>query len=62
MVRTRCCPDGRLHAEGFAVSEVPDHLAVPGHTVWFDICPSQPVVIVTGVVGLYITFKVKDWL
>jgi magnesium transporter len=41
MTRTRCYLDGTLHAEGFAVAEVSDHLAIPGHTVWFDICPPQ---------------------
>ena len=38
MVRTRCYRDGKVHAEGFPVAEVSDHLAEPGATVWFDLC------------------------
>jgi len=37
MARTRCYLDGKVHAEGFAVADVSDHLAAPGHTVWFDV-------------------------
>jgi magnesium transporter len=37
MVRTRCYLDGKLHAEGFAIADVSEHLADPARTVWFDV-------------------------
>src|SRR5262245_26447923 len=37
MVRTRCYLDGRLHAEGFPIADVSDHVAQAGHVAWFDI-------------------------
>ena len=38
MGHTRCYRDGKLHKEGFPVSEVSDLLADPANTVWFDVC------------------------
>jgi magnesium transporter len=38
VVRTRCYRDGKVHAEGFPVAEVSDHLSEHGATVWFDLC------------------------
>ncbi|MGE5827151.1 MAG: magnesium transporter CorA family protein [Micromonosporaceae bacterium] len=38
MVRTRCYRDGKLHAEGFPVGEVSEHLRDPDVAVWFDLC------------------------
>jgi Na+/melibiose symporter-like transporter len=51
---------------GFASAVVlvcchPLYSVVPGHEQTWGFWVST-VVIVTGVVGLYITFKVKDWL
>jgi magnesium transporter len=37
MVRTRCYLDGRLHAEGFPIADVSEHVAKEGHVAWFDI-------------------------
>jgi magnesium transporter len=42
MGHTRCYRDGKLHAEGFPVTEVSDYLADPANTVWFDICRPDP--------------------
>jgi magnesium transporter len=38
MVRTRCYRDGRLHAEGFPIEEVSEHLRDDRVGVWFDLC------------------------
>ena len=38
MGHTRCYRDGKLHKEGFPVSEVSELLADPANTVWFDVC------------------------
>ena len=38
MGHTRCYRDGKLHKEGFPVSEVSDLLVDPENTVWFDVC------------------------
>jgi magnesium transporter len=38
MQRTRCYRDGALAAQGFAIAEVSDYLAVSGRVVWFDLC------------------------
>jgi magnesium transporter len=37
MVRTRCYRDGKLHAEGFPIEEVSEHLRDSDATVWFDL-------------------------
>jgi magnesium transporter len=37
MVLTRCYRDGKLHAEGFPIEEVSEHLREPGVAVWFDL-------------------------
>jgi magnesium transporter len=37
MVRTRCYLDGQLHAEGFPIADVSEHVAQEGHVAWFDI-------------------------
>jgi magnesium transporter len=38
MGHTRCYRDGQLEIENFPVSEVSDHLAEEGTTLWFDMC------------------------
>ncbi len=42
MPLTRAYRDGHLIAEGFPISEVSDHLADEGTTVWFDLCAPGP--------------------
>jgi magnesium transporter len=38
MVHTRRYRDGKLAEQGFAISDVSDHLADPANTLWFDLC------------------------
>jgi magnesium transporter len=41
MVRTRSYRGGKLREENFPIAQVSDELAVPGTTVWFDLCGSD---------------------
>jgi magnesium transporter len=55
MPRTRVYRDGLLHAEGFPVAEVSDHLTDPDTVVWFDLCQptAQELAAISEELGLH---------